>query len=57
LICGWLVTSARKITAARPPGVIDRCPLWVISGHCRGTSECPLYPRKRTSPKPVVMSA
>jgi len=23
-----------------------QCPLWVISGHCRRTSECPLYPLK-----------
>jgi hypothetical protein len=26
------------------------CPLWVISGHCRRASKCPLYPRKPTCP-------
>src|SRR5215831_3713174 len=25
-----------------------QCPLWVISGHMRRKTECPLYPRKRT---------
>jgi hypothetical protein len=25
------------------------CPLWVISGHRRMSSQCPLYPQKRTS--------
>jgi hypothetical protein len=34
-----------------------RCPLWVISRHCRRTCECPLYPQKRTSPRVLVMSA
>ena len=36
---------------------VMKCPLWVISRYCRGTSECPLYPRKRTSRKTVVISA
>ena len=34
-----------------------RGPLWVISGHCCLTFECPLCPRKRTSPKTAVTSA
>jgi len=34
-----------------------QCPLWVISGHRRRASECPLYPQKRTSAKAVDMSA
>ena len=34
-----------------------QCPLWVKSRHCPPTSQCPLYPRKRTSPKALVMSA
>jgi hypothetical protein len=39
-------------------GILSRsCPLWVISGHCRRTSECPLYSRKRTSTGAVAMSA
>jgi hypothetical protein len=29
---------------------------WVISGHCRRISKCPLYPRKRTSSNTFVMS-
>src|SRR5262249_35211991 len=33
------------------------CPLWVISGHCRISARCPLYPRKRTSPNAIAMSA
>jgi|SRR5262245_28453304 len=33
------------------------CPRWVISKHCQRTSERPLYPRKRTSPQTVVVSA
>jgi hypothetical protein len=33
------------------------CPLWVINGHGGRVSECPLYPRKQTSLKAVVMSA
>ena len=24
------------------------CPLWVKSRHCKGSTECPLYPQKRT---------
>jgi hypothetical protein len=35
----------------------NRCPLWVISGHCPLSARCPHYPRKRTSRKTVVMSA
>jgi len=34
-----------------------QCPLWVISRRRRRTSECPLYSRKRTSPRVVGMSA
>jgi len=30
------------------------CPLWVISGHWRTSSECPLYPRKRTSTRAII---
>src|SRR5262249_49534810 len=33
------------------------CPLWVISGHGRRTSEYPLYPQLPTSPKANLMSA
>ena len=38
-------------------GMKAPCPLRVISGHCCRTFEGPLYPRKRTSPKALVMSA
>ena len=32
------------------PEILSRSrSLWVISRHYRRTSECPLYPRKRTS--------
>ena len=34
-----------------------RCPSWVKSGHGVGTSVCPLYPRKQTSPSGVGTSA
>jgi hypothetical protein len=27
-----------------------QCPLWVITGHREVNLQCPLYPRKRTSP-------
>jgi hypothetical protein len=33
------------------------CPLRIISRHCRRTFECPLYPRKQTSPSVVGTSA
>jgi hypothetical protein len=33
------------------------CRRWVINGHRRCTSECPLYPEKRTSPNVVGTSA
>src|SRR5215469_15037651 len=33
------------------------CPQWVISRHCAVSVGCPLYPRKRTLPESVGMSA
>ena len=33
------------------------CPLWVISGRCRLSDPCPLYPRKRTCAPHKLMSA
>src|SRR5262249_38102575 len=33
------------------------CPLWVKSGHWRTSSQCPLYPQKRTSLTATGMSA
>src|SRR5262249_23699116 len=33
------------------------CPLWVISRHCRRTSDCPLYPQEHTSLSIVGTSA
>src|SRR6516164_7252722 len=35
----------------------SRCPLWVISGHRRTSSQCPLYPQKRTLELGREMSA
>src|SRR6516225_214714 len=32
-------------------------PLWVISGHCRLSGRCPLYPQKRTLVERIGMSA
>src|SRR5262245_58027282 len=37
--------------------LFNSCPLWVISGHFRSASLCPLYPRKRTFQERVGMSA
>src|SRR5262249_39634634 len=34
-----------------------QCPLWVKSRHCKGSTECPLCPQKRTSIERVRMSA
>src|SRR5262245_11277926 len=33
------------------------CPLWVISGCCRLSDQCPLYPQKRTRALQLGMSA
>src|SRR5262249_12993784 len=33
------------------------CPLWVKSGHCGRSAECPLYPQKQTLVECVGMSA
>ena len=32
---------------------LDRCPLWVISGHSREDQGCPLYPQQRTCSGPA----
>src|SRR5207248_7683419 len=34
-----------------------KCPLWVGNGHPEDKHQCPLYPRKRTLPAHVGMSA
>jgi hypothetical protein len=47
----WRSSRRRQAASSR------RCPLWVISRHLRRTSECPLYPRKQTSPKTAAPSA
>jgi hypothetical protein len=36
---------------------MQRCPLWVISGHRVTSVQCPLYPQKRTSVGHRGMSA
>ena|SRR6516164_9260452 len=33
------------------------CPLWVISGHCAVSGQCPLYPQKQTLELSLEMSA
>jgi hypothetical protein len=37
--------------------VLHQCGLWVKSRHWAMSSRCPLYPQKRTSIEPAVMSA
>ena len=45
------------IGALEDPWKARSCPLWVISGHCDGSIECPLYPQKGTLVECVGMSA
>src|SRR5262245_30819640 len=37
-------SARRDLGAAAHVLAVARCPLWVISGHVRRTSACPLYP-------------
>src|SRR5262249_28004577 len=56
----WSVAAAAASYAATRSWAFQRaneCPLWVISGHCRRTSECPLYPQEQTSLSIFCMSA
>ena len=51
----WPISCAAKLMLAqkRVNGLegLNRCLLWVRSGHLRRKKSCPLYPRKRTLPR------
>ena len=54
-ICGQRNRFQGAVCTAAIPS--RSCPLWVISGHRKGSAECPLYPQKRTLIERVRMCA